>query len=41
MRRRKEQNNMEKRPYYILRRLPYPQQQCATICDADGFCVAR
>lgn len=24
-----------------LHRLPYPQQQRATICDADGFCVAR
>ena len=21
--------------------LPYPQQQRATICDADGFCVTR
>lgn len=24
-----------------LHRLPYPQQQRAIICDADGFCVAR
>ena len=24
-----------------LNRLRYPQQQRATICDADGFCVAR
>lgn len=24
-----------------LQRLPYPQQQRATICDADGLCVAR
>lgn len=24
-----------------LRRLPYPQQQRATIRDADGYCVAR